>query len=492
MRVVILAEAGPAVGLGHLTRSVALYDALEDAGSTCELIVAGEAPAHAVDDRRVSVCEWREAANVAALLSGADCAVIDSYQAGEDVYREASASTKVAVYFDDTARMCYPRGIIVNGMPEADSLGFGQTWERGLLSGARYQVIRSEFRDAPAKTIQPRVRSLLVIAGGTDATGARAAMAAAAADAYPGADIDVIGEPRTAAAIRQAMAEADIAVSAAGQSLYELAALGTPTVALCVADNQLAQACALERAGTLLLAGDWREPGAARRVSEALVRLADVSTRAAMSRSGRRLIDGRGARRVARECLRAVIESRADIRAATDADERELLDLANDPVVRGMSFTKAPIDANTHSRWLRRAIADPSRLLLVARDRGELFGQARFDIAPAREGCEEIVATVSVSVTPRYRGTGAADVLIERAVAALRCDRPEVTLLEAHVRLENAASRALFERADFALADGREGIATPFSPGTAGVGPVPSHGSLVYRRRIGVGGEPRR
>ncbi len=96
------------------------------------------------------------------------------------------------------------------------------------------------------------------------------------------------------------MLKADLAISAGGQTLYELAAAGTPTVAIQVADNQAPSVRALVAKGTVYMGGCVGEAQLLDRVSEVVkMLLADNDTRARMIAAGQQLLDGQGARRIA-------------------------------------------------------------------------------------------------------------------------------------------------------------------------------------------------
>ncbi|MDP2400618.1 MAG: glycosyltransferase, partial [Actinomycetota bacterium] len=299
----ILTEAGPAIGLGHLARCVALYDALEALGCACAIVVAGDTPAHIVGARRVHVAEWRTPATAAEALADAEIAVVDSYLAAPEVYQVVAEMVAATAYLDDTARLAYPRGFVVNGNPEAASLPWRAESEATRLLGVKYQLLRAEFARSPERQVRERVQRVLVVSGGTDAADSRHAFAAAARAAMRDAEIDVVDAPRSAEAMRDAMLAADVAVSAAGQTLYELAVVGTPTVAVTVAENQRAQAFALQRAGAVMLAGQWGEPGTLEAITQSLMRLDGPEMRAAYSAAARALVDGRGAERVAKRLV---------------------------------------------------------------------------------------------------------------------------------------------------------------------------------------------
>jgi spore coat polysaccharide biosynthesis predicted glycosyltransferase SpsG len=93
--------------------------------------------------------------------------------------------------------------------------------------------------------------------------------------------------------------EADLAVGAGGSTTWERCVLALPTLALILADNQVAAARALEAAGVapcLDVAAPDFETAFAREVSDLL---ANPDRRAAMSAASAGVCDGLGAERVA-------------------------------------------------------------------------------------------------------------------------------------------------------------------------------------------------
>lgn len=304
IRVAILTESGSLVGLGHIARCVALYDAFEMLGSDCRLIVSGEVSASVVGSRRFEIRDWQEPAAAVECVKNTDIAIVDSYVADLCVYEAIAARVSTCVYIDDIARLSYPRGIVVNGNPEGEQLGFRVGPETQLLLGTRFQLLRSEFRNTPERETRECVGRVLVVSSGADAGGIRNLMGNTAHNEFPDAQIDVVDAPRSAEQMRESMMLADLAVSAGGQTLYELAATGTPTVAVCIADNQVPQTQAFERARTLLLAGEWSMPDISDRLATTMSSLAPREARHEMKVRARELVDGMGAERVSEACLR--------------------------------------------------------------------------------------------------------------------------------------------------------------------------------------------
>lgn len=102
-----------------------------------------------------------------------------------------------------------------------------------------------------------------------------------------------------------------LAIAAVGVTLYELAALGVPTIALVEEECHAPLATALEEAGTLrALSLSGAEDG--QLAAEAGHLLQDAARRGAMARAGRSLLDGKGPQRLA-DAIENLIAERAPL-----------------------------------------------------------------------------------------------------------------------------------------------------------------------------------
>ncbi len=303
VRVTVLTEAGPDIGYGHLARCVGLADAFLVRGLTPRLIVRGETPAYLLGGHDVECLDWTSATALDVIAGSTDVIAVDSYTASADVCERLAEAVSTCIWFDDEMREEYPGGIIVNGAPGVSRTAYAERPDATLLLGTTYQVLRRSFWDTPPKKVRPQVERLLVMFGGTDVRGLAGAVIAALEATHPGITIDAVREPRTAAEIRNAMLEADIAISAGGQTLYELAATGTPTIAVCVAENQDRQARAFAEAGVIRLVGSWSEPDIVEKLTVSVEAMGPAGVRHGMSSAGQELVDGRGALRVAQAAV---------------------------------------------------------------------------------------------------------------------------------------------------------------------------------------------
>ncbi|RKY38562.1 MAG: UDP-2,4-diacetamido-2,4,6-trideoxy-beta-L-altropyranose hydrolase, partial [Candidatus Omnitrophota bacterium] len=104
--------------------------------------------------------------------------------------------------------------------------------------------------------------------------------------------------------IKEIMLESDIAISAGGQTLYELARVGVPTVGICVAENQLRNVKGWERIGFLEYVGWYNKNDVLEKIKDAVEYLKNVKTRESKSKIAKKFIDGKGSLRIVDKVIR--------------------------------------------------------------------------------------------------------------------------------------------------------------------------------------------
>jgi UDP-2,4-diacetamido-2,4,6-trideoxy-beta-L-altropyranose hydrolase len=234
------------------------------------------------------------------------------------------------------------------------------------------------------------------------------------------------------------LAAADIAIGAGGTATWERCALGVPTLALCIADNQRELLTHASRAGLLCTPdpSDTSDPDV---IAVHLRSLLDNSgLRHHLSSRGMELVDGDGARRVASVLQSAEIV----VRLATAADGDRLYAWRNHPDVRKASRDASEIDLHTHRQWLDGVLASDSRHLLIGERASEPIGVVRFDV-------ESDTAEVSIYLVAQAMGRGHGQALLRAAEHWLRRERPDVRSLRAHVHAGNRRSQRLFEQCGY-------------------------------------------
>ena len=98
--------------------------------------------------------------------------------------------------------------------------------------------------------------------------------------------------------MKRIMIESDLAISAGGQTLYELLRTGTPTIGICIVDNQEMGLKNWKRVGCLEYLGWYDQKHLLDRLKRAISKLLMVNERRKRSRIGRKYLDGKGPSRV--------------------------------------------------------------------------------------------------------------------------------------------------------------------------------------------------
>jgi UDP-2,4-diacetamido-2,4,6-trideoxy-beta-L-altropyranose hydrolase len=477
MRVVIRADADDRIGAGHVVRSAALASALHALGAPVILATTPLIPALTADlDPDLKILplaarhpDPRDLSAVRQLLTNGDWVVVDGYHF-DQAYRRAlgEAQAHIAIIDDLADQGPYATELVVNHGAGAWHLPYEGMRETRFLLGLSFALLRPEYTAANRAPIATRQaadhRRVLVTMGGSDPANCTAMVLGAldrlgdrclrttvvvgAANPHADALKARIREMRdaghvidavTASGRRMAelMSRADLAVSNAGGTLWELACCGVPTIAVTAADNQAANAQVAARLGLAVVVAGVPTPEA---VADAIrTVLADNSLRQQLTRRGRARVDGGGAERVAR----AIVAAAPDwsIRPATAADVEAIWQINSDPAVRAVSFSIDPIPFEQHEVWYERKLADHDCRWFVAERDGMVAGQIRYERDADR-------ALVSFALAAAYRSRGLGTRLLT-ATFGRACTALDVTLIEGLVFDDNPRSARVFLKAGY-------------------------------------------
>lgn len=248
--------------------------------------------------------------------------LVDSYYV-TDAYLSALSRYGTVWIMDDMQLHAYPVDGIINYNLFADRTVYEALYSAGnvrLCLGGDYIPLREQFRGVPYR-VESAVRNVLLTTGGGDADN----IAGAVLDGIYRQDIVyhvLVGRfsphfeswqerARTVQNIRiyfdvqnmaELMSRCDLAVSAGGSTLYELAAVGVPFVCFAYAENQEALVDYMGRTQAACSAGAWHRDSAdtLRQLQMHFGQLcAGRALRQQYSDKERRLVDGQGAYRLA-------------------------------------------------------------------------------------------------------------------------------------------------------------------------------------------------
>ncbi len=325
----MITEGGVNTGIGHITRCTSLYQAFEEKGIKPQLIVNGDGTAkRLLDGKRYLIFNWlKERERLFELIKDADIVIIDSYLADYALYEYLSKTAKTSVYIDDNKRINYPEGIVINGSIYAEEINYPQKAGITYLLGSQYIPLRKAFWEVTNKKIKEHIESIMVTFGGDDMRSMTPRVLGLLVRDYSELtknviigkgfqnikEIEGITDKKTnliyapdAEEMKKIMLESDAAISAGGQTLYELARVGVPTIAVAVADNQLNNIKGWQKAGFIEYAGWWEDGILLQNVERSLELLKDRDLREEMLKIAKSFVDGQGARRITDKIIEAL------------------------------------------------------------------------------------------------------------------------------------------------------------------------------------------
>lgn len=341
--VFIRANASTRIGTGHIIRCLTLADELKAKGVKVNFICCNEAgnligliknKGYTVYELPSNIDLDLDTENCLELLKTqpvkADWLIVDNYSLGSSFETRMRPYTGHIMVIDDMADRQHDCDLLLDQNFCTDM----ETRYNGLISsscrkliGPQYALLRPEFVYFRGKSLKRKgsVKKILISMGGSDPTNQTDKVLKAVQllelheitlDVVVGAsnpykeEIKHICSTLPQAAFHcqadnmaQLMAKADLAIGAGGSTTWERCCLGLPSILLILSDNQLNIAKTLAEKKLIINLG-WYKDITAYHIKDAIEGLiSQAGRRNMMGAKGMKLVDGRGAARVAREIL---------------------------------------------------------------------------------------------------------------------------------------------------------------------------------------------
>jgi UDP-2,4-diacetamido-2,4,6-trideoxy-beta-L-altropyranose hydrolase len=295
--VVLVADAGKTAGLGHISRCSAVAVALRCRGVQVRCFANG-----VTDPFERDGVDWTPINGEQLPPAPGGILVVDSYRFSPSALAAASGLARLVVLHDFGEPPPTAALVVAVAVPSSDG-------GSGRLGGLAHAALRPAFWGLPERDITDPVRRVLVTTGSGMFGEFGCAVAQAVRDALPEVNVAIVRGPDAAFLVPAGielidapdslvapLLEADLVITAAGQTMLEAAACGTPSVAMALVENQRRQALLLTELGAVLLV-DPPEPAAAAIAVSELCK--DIGRRRQLGHKGQQAVDGYGALRIA-------------------------------------------------------------------------------------------------------------------------------------------------------------------------------------------------
>ncbi|HCL4438282.1 TPA: UDP-2,4-diacetamido-2,4,6-trideoxy-beta-L-altropyranose hydrolase [Clostridium botulinum] len=287
MKIAIRADGGSEIGMGHIMRTLVLAKELaktNDVFYICKKDTSlsskykpGIDKVRSQGFRVVTINEN----NILSELKhiSADCLITDSYDVNEEYFNLTKDMFKITGYIDDMNLYYFNVDFIINQNIGAEEYFYKVNKDTKLFLGTNYTMLREEFRKNHNKDIKKEVQDVMITVGGADPNEITNTICNYVKDLELKFHI-VIGASFKEESIKklvklknlkdninlyfnanmiEIMNKCDIAISACGSTLYELAVCQVPTLGLIIADNQEKIAYKMNKEGLMYNLGWYKD-----------------------------------------------------------------------------------------------------------------------------------------------------------------------------------------------------------------------------------------
>ncbi len=333
--IMIRVDMNPVIATGHVMRCLSIADAIRKQGGDVVFVAADDYPVEVFKGRgyepHVLHTDWNhmeeELPQLLELIREykIEKLLIDSYQVTEAYLKLLMEHVQV-IYLDDVDAFCYPVHQLICYANYYNTFSYGgQKGKEGYYLGMDYVPLRKAFQNCPPKEIHNKIGKILLLSGGSDLHHILDRMVEKFKDKKDVELITVCGRyydnfeclketykeypnlvfHQNISNLEDYMKEVDLAVSAGGTTLYELCAVGTPTISYSFADNQLYNVKQFAEDEMIDYAGDVRSDDIFTNVVNLYEKYdKDKALRESRSARMQQMVDGRGAERIAEALLK--------------------------------------------------------------------------------------------------------------------------------------------------------------------------------------------
>ena len=248
----ILTEAGDHIGLGHLTRCSAIADFISDNDEIkCNILLNYKGYLKTALSKYI-IQDWLQNLDFLNQDKAYNTVIVDSYLMDTELFPILKNQFNTVIAIDDYGRIQLGPDLIINPNIYGDSVAY----QAKSVGGKEYIILRKAFRTNNQKLIiRDKVTNILITLGGSDYRQLLPKFIKSfeslpyhfdficGNDEYQEELVNNFGQLSTKYhfhgflsdnEMKNIMLKSDIAISACGQTLHELAFLGVPTSGVCI------------------------------------------------------------------------------------------------------------------------------------------------------------------------------------------------------------------------------------------------------------------
>ncbi|MGB3750059.1 MAG: DUF354 domain-containing protein [Arcobacteraceae bacterium] len=280
----IITEGGKTFGLGHITRCLSISSAFKKFNYDVNFIINGDDSVIPMLNDRYIIFNWlKDESMLIDNIKQSTLVLIDSIKISDcQILKIQKLHKKLIFIDDDKRRNILNTGFVLYWTVLSEEKNYFNPKKENVkyLIGSKYTPLRGEFNKAKKNDINENIKNILITFGGSDIRNLTPLILNNLVKRFPLIEKNIIIGPgfdnkkeiekykdnytnfifnANTQQMITLMQENDIAIACGGQTLYELAKIGTPTIAILVVDNAKDDTLGWNEVGTLDYIGTWED-----------------------------------------------------------------------------------------------------------------------------------------------------------------------------------------------------------------------------------------
>lgn len=462
-KIIFRADANTKIGLGHVTRSLALAQMLRyDFSCIFATCGSNENQRKEIESICSDIIELPDDDShldyFLSILNGDEIVVLDNYFYNSSYQRAIKHKGCRLVCIDDIHDREIIADLVINHAPGIKHTDYQVQPYTQFALGLDYALLRPVFLEYAKKKIKTKKAGTVFICfGGSDYKNHTETALKVVLDFNQFEKIIVVtgsayGYLQSLDSLMQnnprvihyhaidehqmlaAMQEAELSIVPSSGILLEVLITGSKVISGIYEDNQKFVYTNHKQANCFIDAADFSQTS----LKVAIEKSFGIKTKEL------RIIDGNSNKRLLKLFIQLTLKDQLKLRRANDSDLEITYKWATDKTIRAFSFQQQKITIGEHTDWFQRKIKDNNCIYLIAEMDKQLIGSIRFDISQNE-------ALISYLISSEFHGQGLGLVLLTNGLEYLTNNNiiAIAKKIIGHVIPANIPSVKAFERLGF-------------------------------------------
>ena len=320
-KITIITEGGELFGFGHITRCLSIANRFLNYDFSVKFLIDGDDTLLSIlKDIKYEIFNWStQEQQLFEELKSSTIILIDSIEIKDELILKIQSLGALIIYIDDERRRnILDSGVVIDWtvLSEKKDYFFPQKEGVKYLLGSKYASLRKDFNNVEKNQIKEKIECIMVTFGGADVRNLTPKILELLTEKFPNieknivvgagfkniAEIEKFKDLKTnlifnadTSQMIGLMQNNDIAIASGGQTLYELALVGTPTIAILLVENAKDDTLGWGEVGSVKNIGWYNDMSLLDRLKETIYFLEDKRVRVEMQNRAKEHISLDGA-----------------------------------------------------------------------------------------------------------------------------------------------------------------------------------------------------